>query len=262
MIRVGIGGWSFDPWKDNFYPKGLSAAKELAYASRQVTTIEVNGTFYSTFKPPTFRKWADETPDDFVFSLKANRFCVNRKVLGEAGDSIERFLGSGVEELGPKLGPILWQLAGTKRFDPADVEAFLKLLPKKLGKLKLHHALEARHESFRTPEFIALLKKYNVAVVYADSEDYPAFADLTADFVYARLQGTKETEKTGYSTKDINAWVKVAKSWEKGEAPKSLDYADGPVSDGKARDVFVYMIAGAKEKNPQAAMAMIGKLKG
>lgn len=260
MIRVGIGGWTFEPWKDNFYPKGLSAAKELGYASQRVTTIEVNGTFYSTFKPPTFQKWFKETPDDFVFALKANRFCVNRKVLGDAGESIERFLGSGVEELGPKLGPILWQLAGTKKFDPADVEAFLKLLPKKLGKLKLRHALEARHESFRTPEFVALLKKHNVAVVYADSEDYPAFADLTADFVYARLQSTNAKEKTGYSTKALNEWTKVAKAWEKGEAPKSLEYADGAKGDGKARDVFVYMIAGAKEKNPHAAMAMIGKL--
>ncbi|MDZ4777903.1 MAG: DUF72 domain-containing protein [Alphaproteobacteria bacterium] len=260
MIRVGIGGWTFEPWKDSFYPKGLSAAKELGFASRAVTTIEVNGTFYSTFKPPTFQKWFKETPDDFVFALKANRFCVNRKVLGDAGESIERFLGSGVEELGPKLGPILWQLAGTKKFDPGDVEAFLKLLPKKLGKLKLRHALEARHESFRTPEFVALAKKHNAAIVYADSEDYPAFADLTADFVYARLQSTKESEKTGYSTKALNEWVKVAKAWEKGEAPKSLEYADGPVSDGKPRDVFVYMIAGAKEKNPHAAMAMIEKL--
>jgi uncharacterized protein YecE (DUF72 family) len=261
MIRVGIGGWSFEPWKDNFYPKGLSAAKELGFASRHVTTIEVNGTFYSTFKPPTFQKWFNEAPDDFVFALKANRFCVNRKVLGDAGESIERFLGSGVEELGSKLGPILWQLAGTKKFDPDDVEAFLKLLPKKLGKLKLRHALEARHESFRDPAFVALAKKHNVAIVYADSEDYPAFADLTADFTYARLQNTAEKEKTGYSGKALDGWAKVARAWEKGEAPASLKYADAPKSDGKARDVFVYMIAGAKARNPAAATALLERLK-
>jgi uncharacterized protein YecE (DUF72 family) len=261
MIRVGIGGWTFEPWKDNFYPKGLSAAKELGFASRAVTTIEVNGTFYSTFKPPTFEKWFKETPDDFVFALKANRFCVNRKVLGDAGESIERFLGSGVEELGPKLGPILWQLAGTKKFDPDDVAAFLKLLPAKLGKLKLRHALEARHESFRDPAFVALARKHDVAIVYADSADYPAFADLTADFAYARLQSTSEKEKTGYSGKALDGWAKVARAWEKGEAPPSLQYADAPKSDGKARDVFVYMIAGAKAHNPAAAMALLERLK-
>jgi uncharacterized protein YecE (DUF72 family) len=260
MIRVGIGGWNFEPWKDNFYPKGLSAAKELGYASRHVTTIEVNGTFYSTFKPPTFRKWADETPDDFVFSLKANRFCVNRKVLGDAGESIERFLGSGVEELGPKLGPILWQLAGTKKFDPADVEAFLKLLPRKLGKLKLRHALEARHESFRDPAFVALARKHNVAIVFADADDYPQFADLTADFVYARLQRTDAKLKTGYGPKALDDWAKIAKGWEKGEAPKDLAYVAPAKADGVKRDVFAYMIAGAKEKNPHAAMALIERL--
>ncbi len=261
MIRVGIGGWTFEPWKDNFYPKGLSAAKELGFASRAVTTIEVNGTFYSTFKPPTFRKWFEETPDDFVFALKANRFCVNRKVLGDAGESIERFFASGVEELGPKLGPILWQLAGTKKFDPDDVAAFLKLLPKKLGKLKLRHALEARHESFRDPAFAALAKKHNVAIVYADSVDYPAFADLTADFTYARLQNTAEKPKTGYGGKALDGWAEVARAWEKGQAPPSLQYADAPKGDGKARDVFVYMIAGAKARNPAAAMALLERLK-
>lgn len=261
MIRVGIGGWTFEPWKENFYPKGLSAAKELGYASRHVTTIEINGTFYSTFKPPTFRKWFGETPDDFVFSLKANRFCVNRKVLADAGESIERFLGSGVEELGQKLGPILWQLAGAKKFDPDDVAAFLKLLPAKLGKLKLRHAIEARHESFRDPTFVALARKHNVAIVYADSEDYPAFADLTADFAYARLQSTVEKEKAGYSGKALGGWAKVARAWERGEAPSSLKYADAPKSDGKARDVFVYMIAGAKARNPAAAMALLERLK-
>lgn len=256
MIRVGIGGWTFEPWKDNFYPKGLSAAKELGFASRALRTIEINGTFYSGFKPPTWAKWAAETPDGFVFSVKASRFCVNRKVLGEAGESVERFFSQGMEELGPKLGPILWQLAGTKKFDPDDIDAFLKLLPAKLGKLKLRHALEARHESFRTPAFVALAKKHNVAIVYADDDKYPAFADLTADFVYARLQDTDAKYANGYAPKALDKWAGVAKAWAKGEAPKELEYADAAKSDGKARDVFCYMIAGAKEKNPAAAMAL------
>jgi uncharacterized protein YecE (DUF72 family) len=256
MIRVGVGGWTFEPWKDNFYPKGLSAAKELGFASRALKTIEINGTFYSGFKPPTWKKWASETPDGFVFSVKANRFCVNRKELATGGESIERFFGQGLEELGPKLGPILWQLAGTKKFDAADIAAFLALLPKNLGKLALRHALEARHESFRTPEFVALCRKANVAIVYADDDKYPAFADLTADFVYARLQDTEAKYANGYAPKALDKWAGVAKAWAAGEAPKELQYADAPKADGKARDVFVYMIAGAKEKNPAAAMAL------
>ncbi|MBL8558005.1 MAG: DUF72 domain-containing protein [Hyphomonadaceae bacterium] len=260
MIRVGIGGWAFDPWKDNFYPKGLSAAKELGYASRKVTSIEVNSTFYSTFKPPTFRKWADETPDDFAFSLKANRFCVNRKVLGDAGESIERFLGSGVEELGPKLGPILWQLAGTKKFDPTDVEAFFKLLPKKLGKLKLRHVIEPRHDSFMTPDFIALAQKYKVAIVVADSPDYPMISNPTTDFMYARLQATQAKRKTGYAPAMLDSWAKIAKGWAAGEAPTTVEYVGDCKGDGVKRDVFIYMIAGAKERNPAAAMALLERL--
>jgi uncharacterized protein YecE (DUF72 family) len=260
MIRVGIGGWTFEPWKNNFYPAGLAAAKELAFASRALRTIEINGTFYSGFKPPTWEKWAAETPDGFVFSVKANRFCVNRKVLGEAGESIGRFVGQGMEALGPKLGPILWQLAGTKKFDADDTAAFFALLPGKLGKLKLRHALEARHESFRTPAFVALCRKHNVAIVYADDDKYPAFADLTADFVYARLQDTEAKYKNGYAPKALEKWAAVTQAWAKGEAPTALEYADKPASDGKARDVFVYMIAGAKEKNPAAAMALQEKL--
>lgn len=256
MIRVGVGGWTFEPWKDNFYPAGLSAAKELAFASRALRTIEINGTFYSGFKQPTWEKWARETPDDFVFSVKASRFCVNRKELATAGESIERFFAQGMEALGPKLGPVLWQLAGTKKFDARDIGAFLDLLPAKLGALRLRHALEARHESFRTPEFVALCRNAGVAIVYADDDTYPAFADLTADFVYARLQDTEAKYANGYAPKALDKWATVAKAWALGEAPKDLAYADVPKGDGKARDVFIYMIAGAKEKNPAAAMAL------
>jgi uncharacterized protein YecE (DUF72 family) len=195
-IRVGIGGWTYEPWRGGaFYPKGHAQARELHYASRAVTTIEINGTFYSTQKPSSFRKWADETPDDFVFSVKAHRLATNRRVLAEAGPSIERFLTSGLSEMGPKLGPILWQFANHKKFEPEDFEAFLALLPKTLDGLKLRHAVEVRHESFVTPQFAALARKYGAAIVYAHHEIYPGMADVTADFVYARLQQTRQARE-------------------------------------------------------------------
>ena len=260
MIRVGIGGWTFEPWKDNFYPKGLSAAKELAFASRAVTSIEVNGTFYSTFKPATFRKWNTETPDDFVFALKAPRYAVNRKELAGAGESIGKFFESGLEELDGKLGPILWQFAGTKKFVPDDFEAFLNLLPAKLGSRRLRHALEVRHPSFVVPEFVALARKHRMAVVFADSPKYPSQADYTADFYYARLQNAQAEVSTGYTPKELDRWAGHANSWAKGEAPSTLTYAAPRKGDSATRDVFVYMINGAKERAPAAAMGLIERL--
>lgn len=256
MIRAGIGGWNFEPWRGTFFPKGTPKTKELHYASRQLSTIEVNGTFYSTFKPPTFKKWFDETPGDFVFSLKANRFAVNRKILSEAGPSIDRFLESGVSELKHKLGPILWQFMGTKKFDPADFEGFLALLPKSIDGVPLRHAIEPRHPTFQTPEFIALARKYNAAVVYAHSKTYPAIPDATSDFVYCRLQETQERVETGYTAAEIKNWAEAAKAWEAGGLPKGMT-AFGKAAVKKKRDVFVYFIAGAKERNPAAAMALL-----
>jgi uncharacterized protein YecE (DUF72 family) len=260
MIRAGIGGWNFEPWRGVFFPEGTSKAKELGYASRQVTSIEVNGTFYSTFKPPTFKKWHDETPDDFMFALKANRFAVNRKVLGEAGPSIQRFLESGVSELKHKLGPILWQFMHTKKFEASDFEAFLALLPNSVDGVALRHAVEPRHESFKTPAFVALARKYNAAIVFADSQKYPAIADATSDFVYCRLQETREDVPTGYKPAQIKNWVEAAKTWEAGGTPKGLK-AIGPAPAKKTRDVFVYFIAGAKVRNPAAATAFLKALK-
>ena len=260
MIRAGIGGWNFEPWRGVFFPKGTAKAKELGYASRQLTTIEVNGTYYSTFKPNTFRKWHGETPDDFVFSLKANRFATNRRVLAEAKPSIARFLESGVSELKSKLGPILWQFMHTKKFDAGDFEAFLALLPKTIDGLKLRHAVEPRHESFRVPEFVALARKYDTAIVFADSAKYPIIADPTSDFVYCRLQNAQETVATGYKPAEIRKWAEAARAWEAGGTPKGLKLLGKP-AQRKKRDVFVYFIAGAKVRNPAAAVALLKALK-
>jgi uncharacterized protein YecE (DUF72 family) len=260
MIRAGIGGWNFEPWRGVFFPKGTPKTKELQYAAKAVTSIEVNGTFYSTFKPPTFQKWFAETPDNFVFALKANRFATNRKVLADAGPSIDRFLESGITELKQKLGPILWQLAHTKKFDPVDFEAFLALLPKSLDGLTLRHAIEPRHESFKTPKFVALARKYNVAIVYAHSKKYPAIPDPTANFVYCRLQESQEAVPTGYKPAALKKWAQAAKAWEAGGTPKGMTRV-GKAAPKKKRDVFVYFISGAKVRNPAAAMAFLKVLK-
>jgi uncharacterized protein YecE (DUF72 family) len=259
MIKIGIGGWTFEPWRGPFYPDGLPQARELAYAAEKVTAIEVNGTYYGSQKPATFRKWADAAPDGFIFSLKASRFCTNRRILAEAGESIEKFVTSGISEMGPKLGPILWQFAPTKKFDPEDFTAFLELLPKDVDGLKLRHVVEVRHDSFVVPDFVELARAHNVAIVYAHSVDYPAIADPTADFVYARLQQSREDEKTGYSAKEIAGWIKRARLWEEGGVPEDFDLLTKPPAK-KKRDCFVFFISGAKVRNPAAAMAMIDKL--
>jgi uncharacterized protein YecE (DUF72 family) len=260
-IRVGIGGWNFEPWRSVFYPDSLVQAKELHYASRHVTAIEVNATYYGSQKPASFRRWAEETPDNFIFSVKGPRFATNRKVLAEAGPSIERFLESGVTELGAKLGPLLWQLAGTKRFEPADMEAFLDLLPAEHAGLRLRHVIEARHPSFRDPDFLGLLAARNMAAVVIDDPDYPMLPDVTADFVYLRLERSQDDEPTGYGAEDLDVWAKRARLWAEGREPEDLPRV-GPMPTGKAvpRDVFLYFISGAKVRNPAAAMAMIERL--
>ena len=262
MIRVGIGGWVFEPWRREFYPKGLPQARELEYASRKVTTIEINATFYRTQKPDSFRKWAAETPDDFVFSLKGPQFATNRRVLAEAGPAIERFFASGLLELKSKLGPVLWQMAPTKKFDPADFAAFLALLPPELDGRRIRHVVEVRHESFVVPSFIELLRKFSVGVAVIDSEKHPLIADITADFVYARLQRTSEKEKSGYPSRALALWTKRARQWAAGDAPDDLAVLAAASPASGARDVFIYMISGAKVRAPAAAMALIDRLKG
>ena len=259
-VRVGVGGWTYEPWRNNFYPKGLVHARELEYASRHITAIEINGTFYRTQKPASFAKWRDETPDDFVFTVKAPRYATVRKVLGDAGQPIERFVNSGLSELGSKLGAILWQFAPTKRYEPEDFEAFLKLLPKDVAGRPARHALDVRHESFRTPGFVKLVRRYGAAIVFTDSDDYPNFGDVTADFVYARLMRAEASIPTGYNGVALNAWSKILRTFARGGEPTEFPRIEHRAPKAPSRDVFVFFINGAKERAPAAAQALIERL--
>ncbi len=258
-IRVGIGGWSYEPWRETFYPADVPKKRELAWASTQVSAIEVNATYYRTQTPASFARWRDETPDDFVFTIKASRFATNRKVLAEAGESIDFFVGSGLEELGPKLGALLWQFMPTKRYDEDDFARFVERLPKQVGSLPLRHALDVRHDSFRCESFVALARRHGVAIVCSDSDDHPMIGDVTADFVYARLMRAKADVVTGYDAKDIAAWTAQAGTWAAGGTVDAL----APVAEAapkQPRDVFVFFINGAKERAPAGAMAMLAGL--
>jgi uncharacterized protein YecE (DUF72 family) len=240
-IYIGVGGWTFEPWRGTFYPDGLTQKKELAYASRALTSIEINGTYYSTFKRDSWEKWAAETPAGFKFSVKASRFSTNRKVLSDdaSKQSMDKFLGQGMAALGDKLGPINWQFMGTKKFDPVDFGGFLAMLPKEVEKVPLRHAIEVRHASFACEEFYDLARKHNVSICYAKDEDFPEIDEPTADFTYARLMSTSEAAKDGIDAKELKHWAAKTKDW------------------AQRGDVFAYFISGAKVKNPAAAQALI-----
>ncbi|MCW5714759.1 MAG: DUF72 domain-containing protein [Bauldia sp.] len=259
MIRVGIGGWTFAPWRDNFYPKGLPYAKELAYAGTHVTSIEINGTFYRAQSPASFAKWREETPPGFVFSIKGHRGVVAQAKLNETAEQLAWFLDSGMLELGDKLGPFLWQMPHTKKFNADEIAGFFALLPQEAGGRPLRHAFEPRHETFATPEFVDLARAANVAIVYADNPKYPEIADLSGGFVYARLQNAAAEEPAGYSAAALDAWATRAQGWMDGLAAPDLPLLAAP-GEGGRRDVFVYMINGAKERAPHAAMAMIERV--
>jgi uncharacterized protein YecE (DUF72 family) len=257
-IRAGMGGWTFEPWEGTFYPADLPKKQQLHYASRMVATIEINGTYYRGQTPETFAKWAADTPEGFVFSVKGNRFVTNKKVLAEAGESMKKFWDTGVHELGDRLGPVVWQFAPTKKFEPEDFEAFLKLLPDKTGGIPLRHVLEVRHGSFAVPEFVALARKYGTAICYAQHNEYPEIADVTADFVYARLQKGDDAVATAYPPEELERWAERARMWAEGGQPSDLPHAD-PSSQAppKPRDVFVYIIHEGKIRAPQGAMALM-----
>jgi uncharacterized protein YecE (DUF72 family) len=261
-IRIGIGGWTYEPWRGTFFPDKWPHKRELEYAASKLTAIEVNGTYYSGFKPATFENWAKAVPDGFVFTLKASRFCTNRKVLAEAGESVARFVGQGIVALGDRLGPILWQFMATKKFDASDFGAFLKLLPASHDGVALRHAVHVRHESFAVPEFVALCRAAGVAIVYADSADYPAIADVSGDFVYARLENAVEEVATGYTPAELDRWAIAAATWSTGGAPDGLPYVDATPPAKQPRETFIFFINGAKVRAPAGAMALIERLKG
>jgi uncharacterized protein YecE (DUF72 family) len=240
-IRVGIGGWVYPPWRGVFYPPGLTQARELAHASRQVTAIEINGTFYGAQKPASFRRWHDETPEDFIFSVKGPRFATHRSDLATAGPSIDRFFASGVLELRDKLGPVLWQFAPWLRFDETGFASFLELLPHRIEDRTLRHVVEIRHPSFASASFTDLLRRHQVAVALVDDDKYPALDEITADFVYARLRRCAEGEPTGYPPEALDGWAERFRR------------------QGR-RDCFVYFIDGAKVRAPAAAQALLQRL--
>ncbi|MDE2355205.1 MAG: DUF72 domain-containing protein [Alphaproteobacteria bacterium] len=244
--RVGIGGWTFAPWRGVFYPPGLRQADELRFAGAALTAIEINATYHALQSPAAFARWRDETPADFVFSVKASRLCTHRKVLAETGPFIARFLEQGLVELGPRLGPILWQFMPTKRFDADDMARFLDLLPPRLDGLALRHVLEPRHASFVDPAFIALCRERGVAICLADHATYPLIAEPTADFVYARLMRLEESEPDGYA------------------APALADWAVRLEALAKGRDLFAFFIGAGGEgkvRAPAAARALLGYLR-
>ena len=257
-IRTGMGGWVFAPWRGVFYPDDLVQKRELEYASRQVTAIEINGTYYRAPDAAVYRKWAAETPEGFVFSVKAPRHIVQTKQLATAGDRIERFV-EGASALGDRLGPILWQFLATRSFDPDDMAAFLDLLPEKAGGVALRHAVEVRNESFMDECWLELARDRGVATVFTDSPEHPSFADLTGPFVYARLMRSRAAEKNGYPARELKAWAKHTTAWAAGGDPLDLPHIGDALAKSAPKDVFVYFISAAKERNPSAAVAL-GKL--
>ena len=242
-IRVGIGGWSFEPWRGVFYPEGLRQKDELNYATAQMTAIEINSTYYRSQSPKSFTGWAAAAPDGFQYAVKASRFATNRTKLAEAAGSVEKVLTQGLTELGDKLGPILWQLALTKKFDAGDMADFLALLPETQDGVKLRHAIEVRHESFGNPAFIEMARAKGVAIVHADHPEFPLIEVDTADFIYARIMRAEDDKAEGYPADVLDWWAEKGRGWAK---------------DG--RDVYLFFISGAKVRNPAAAQAVIGRL--
>ena len=259
-IRVGIGGWTYAPWRGGmFYPSGLVQRRELEFASRQLNSIEINGTYYGTQKPATYAKWRDETPDGFVFSAKAPKRIMESRALSKTGPQIEDFIG-GISELGDKLGPLVWQFDKGQQIDATGFEAFVELLPTAHAGRRLRHVLDVRDPAFITPDYLALARRHGMATVFTDSSEYPSFADLTADFVYARLMRSQPGIETGYAAADLDAWSKRAREWSGGGDPDDLPHVETVRHANPPRDVFLSFISSAKERNPAAAVALLKRL--
>ncbi|MFT3807569.1 DUF72 domain-containing protein [Arenimonas sp.] len=259
LAHVGIGGWVYAPWRNNFYPPKLVQRRELEFASRHLTSIEVNGTYYGAQKPATYAKWRSETPDGFVFSLKAPGRITTRRDLAGAGGEIDAFVFGGLEEFGDRLGPILWQFEHGIRFDADAFAAFIDRLPAELNGRRLRHAVEVRDESFLCDRYFALMRRRGLPSVFTDSDKYPSFADLTGDFAYARLMRSRSTLPEGYTDAELDAWAGRVRGWRSGQAPTDLPLQQAP-AEAKPREVFAYFISAAKERNPAAAMALARRL--
>jgi uncharacterized protein YecE (DUF72 family) len=259
-VRVGIGGWTYAPWRGGmFYPAGLVQRRELEYASRQLNSIEINGTYYGTQKPATYAKWRDETPEGFVFSAKAPQRIMESRALEKTGPQIEDFIG-GISELGEKMGPLVWQFDKGQRLDARAFEEFVELLPAEHGGRRLRHVLDVRDPAFITPSYLALARRHGMATVFTDSNDYPSFADLTADFVYARLMKSQSGIETGYPAAELDAWSERARAWLQGADPEDLPHEESERHSAAPRDIFLYFISSAKERNPAAAMDLLRRL--
>ena len=243
QIRIGVGGWTYPPWRGVFYPDKLPQSKELEYASRQLGAIEINATFYSRQSPKSWEKWGNTVPDAFQFAIKGSRYCVMRSKLCEGEEGIANFFAQGFSALGPKLGPIMWQFAPWRKFDRDDIASFIDLLPSELEGIRLRHAIEPRHEGFRDERFFDLCRARNIAVVFEDSDDYPCIEADTADFTYARLQRMREDVPTGYDDVSLDTFGARAREWR------------------KRGDAYIFMINGAKVRAPAAALALQERLR-
>lgn len=283
-IRIGISGWTYAPWRGKFFPKGLPQKHEMAYAARTFPSIEVNGTFYGQQRPEIFERWYDGTPDDFVFAIKASRYITHIRRLRDAEKPLANFLAQGLLALREKLGPILWQLPPSYKFDAERLEDFLTLLPHdteaaaKIArrhdagmkgrvfltpdkKRPVRHAMEIRHESFRDPEFARLLRKYKVGLVVADTVEWPRLGDITADFVYARLHGSEQLYASGYSDKALADWARWFRSWSKSSVPRDIDRLSDEKARTKVKDIFVYFDNDIKVRAPFDAKVLAKRLK-
>jgi uncharacterized protein YecE (DUF72 family) len=281
-VRIGISGWTYTPWRGVFYPKGLPRKRELEYAARQFRSIEINGTFYGMQRPEAFGCWAAQTPDDFVFAVKAPRFITHIKRLREAETPLANFIASGLLRLGPKLGPILWQFPPSFRFDRERIEAFLRLLPHdtqaaaRLGRRhdnrlkapawlkvdvdqRMRHAFEIRHESFRTREFADLLRHYDIALVCADTVEWPRLMDVTSDFVYCRLHGSEELYASGYDARALDEWARRLAAWARGGEPDDAERV-GPKARKRRRDVYLDFDNDRKVRAPDDARGLIERV--
>jgi uncharacterized protein YecE (DUF72 family) len=259
-IRCGIGGWTYEPWRGVFYPEKWPQKRELEYASRHLSVIEINGTYYSSFKPESWAKWRADTPEGFKFAVKASRFCVNRKKLTDAKPSMEIFFKQGIEELGDRLGPILWQFMATKKFDYDDFASFFDLLPRKLGALPLQHVIEVRNETFANEKFVRLCRDHNLAICNSENELYPFIPDITADFVYLRLISASDDIPTGYAKADLDLWAERFKAYAEGRVPGDFTPLDRTGPPEGPRDVYAFVIHEGKVRAPAAAMEFIKRV--